>query len=211
MVDDRSASASRPGAIKRAWHALASPSAGWSVLSLLVIGLVIGAAAVIGTAVVVKVTGTVEFCGGTCHSMNAFTLPEYKRSVHFANRSGVPADCGDCHIPHGYPEKLWYKAKAGIYDVIQEARGTVATAELYEKERWRIASRVWAEMKENDSANCRYCHRISAETVAKQTSAAQQMHKMVLENKGTCVDCHKGLAHKEPEEPPEPAKTGALH
>jgi nitrate/TMAO reductase-like tetraheme cytochrome c subunit len=36
------------------------------------------------------------------------------------------------------------------------------------------------------------------------------MHKMVLEKKGTCIDCHKGIAHKEPEEPAQPAKTSAL-
>ena len=203
-------SPSQPGLIKRAWRALASPSAKWSVLSLLVIGIVIGAAGVIGTDAMVKATGTVEFCGGACHSMKAFTLPEYKQSAHFANHSGVIATCADCHVPHAYPEKLWYKAKAGIRDIVQESRGVIATAELYEKERWRLANAVWDEMKANDSANCRHCHVITADTVAKQKSAAQKMHKMVLEKKGTCIDCHKGVAHKEPEEPAAPAKTGAL-
>jgi cytochrome c-type protein NapC len=50
-----------------------------------------------------------------------------------------------------------------------------------------------------------YGHAITPETLAKQKSAAQKMHKMVIEKKGTCIDCHKGIAHKEPEEPP--AKT----
>jgi nitrate/TMAO reductase-like tetraheme cytochrome c subunit len=36
------------------------------------------------------------------------------------------------------------------------------------------------------------------------------MHKMVLEKKGTCIDCHQGIAHKEPEESAQPAKTSAL-
>jgi len=207
---DRAASPSQPGLIKRAWRGLTSPSVKWSVLSLLVIGIVIGAGGVIGTDTMVKATGTVEFCGGACHSMKAFTLPEYRQSAHYANRSGVVATCSDCHVPHGYPEKLWYKAKAGIRDVIQESRGVIATAELYEKERWRLASSVWNEMKANDSANCRHCHAITVETVAKQKPTAQKMHKMVLEKKGTCIDCHKGVAHKEPEEPAEPAKTSAL-
>ena len=176
------------------------------MLSLLVVGVVIGAGAVIGTDMMVKATGTVEFCGTTCHSMNAFTLPEYKQSVHYANNSGVRASCSDCHVPHGYPEKLWYKAKAGIRDVVQESRGVIATAERYEKERWRLANAVWDEMKANDSANCRHCHAFTAETVAKQKSAAQKLHKMVLDKKGTCIDCHKGITHKEPEEPAQPAK-----
>ncbi len=207
---DTTASPSQPGLIKRTWRRLTSPSARWSVLSLLVIGVVIGAGGVIGTDAMVKATGTVEFCSGACHSMKAFTLPEYKQSVHYANPFGVVATCSDCHLPHGYPEKLWYKAKAGTRDAIAEARGVIATAERYEKERWRLANEVWAEMKANDSANCRYCHSITAETVAKQKPTAQKMHKMVLEKKGTCIDCHKGVAHKEPEEPAEPAKTGAL-
>jgi cytochrome c-type protein NapC len=207
---DASASASRTGFIKRAWRVLTSPSAKWSMLSLLVIGIVIGAGAVIGTELMVETTGTVEFCGGACHSMKAFTLPEYQQSVHYASASGVRATCADCHIPHAYPQKLWYKAKAGIRDIIQESRGVIATAELYEKERWRLANAVWDEMKANDSANCRHCHAITPETVAKQKSAAQKMHKMVLEKKGTCIDCHKGIAHKEPEEPAQPAKTSAL-
>lgn len=203
-------SPSQPGLIKRAWRALVSPSARWSVLSLLAIGIAIGAIALIGTDVIVKATGTVEFCGGACHSMKAFTLPEYQQSAHHANPSGVVATCADCHIPHGYPEKLWYKAKAGIRDIIQEGRGVIATAELYEKERWRLANAVWSEMKANDSANCRHCHAFTVDSVAKQKSMAQKMHKMVLEKKGTCIDCHKGVAHKEPEEPAAPAKTSAL-
>ena len=206
---DPAASPSQPGVIKRAWRALASPSPKWSVLSLLVIGILIGAGVIVGTQIAVSATGTVEFCGSTCHSMNAFTLPEYKQSAHYAGHSGVRATCADCHIPHGYPEKLWYKAKAGIRDIVQESRGVIATSERYEKERWRLANAVWSEMKANDSANCRYCHTISEETVAKQKSMAQKMHKMVLDKKGTCIDCHKGIAHKEPEEPAEPAKTGA--
>ena len=201
---------SQPGWIRRTWRRLTSPSARWSVLSLLVIGAVLGAGGVIATDVMVKRTGTVEFCGGACHSMKAFTLPEFKASVHYANSSGVVASCSDCHVPHSYPAKLWYKAKAGVRDAVQETRGVIATAELYEKERWRMANLVWDEMKANDSANCRHCHLITTETVAKQKATAQKMHKMVLDKKGTCIDCHKGVAHKEPEEPAQPAKTSAV-
>jgi cytochrome c-type protein NapC len=207
---DASQVPSRPGLFRRAWHVLASPSARWSMLTLLVAGILVGAGGVIGTEVMVETTGTVEFCGGACHSMAAFTLPEYKQSAHYAGRTGVRASCSDCHVPHGYPQKLWYKAKAGIRDIIQESRGVIATAELYDKERWRLANAVWNEMQANDSANCRHCHAITPETVAKQKSAAQKMHKMVIEKKGTCIDCHKGIAHKEPEEPTQPAKTSAL-
>lgn len=53
------ADSSRPGFITRAWRALTSPSARWSVLALVVPGIVIGAGGVILTDVMVKQTGTV--------------------------------------------------------------------------------------------------------------------------------------------------------
>ena len=181
------------------WRRLTTPSATWSVLSLLIVGLVIGAGGVIGTKVMVAVTGTNEFCGGACHSMQ-WAAEEYRQSIHYANRTGVQAGCHDCHIPHSYPQLLWYKAKAGTKDVIGEIRGVISTKEKFEKERLRMAQEVWAEFKDNNSANCQHCHAFSAEIIAKQKEMAQSMHQMVLQKQGTCVDCHKGLAHAAPKE-----------
>jgi nitrate/TMAO reductase-like tetraheme cytochrome c subunit len=187
------------GALGRLWRRLTTPSATWSVLALVIVGLVIGAVAVIGTQVMVAVTGTNEFCGGACHSMT-WVAQEYRQSVHFANRTGVQAGCHDCHIPHQYPQLLWYKAKAGVKDFIGEMQGTIATEEKFKKERLRMANLVWAEFKETGSANCRTCHAFNASVLAKQKEFAQPMHKMVMEGQGTCIDCHKGVAHEAPKE-----------
>lgn len=192
------------GAIKRFFRWLFTPSAKLSVFVLLIIGLGAGAVGVIGTQVMVHQTGTVEFCGGACHSMQAFTLPEYKESVHFSNKTGIKASCSDCHIPHSYPHVLFYKAKAGIRDVYHEIAGTVGTQEKYDKERWRMANKVWDEMKANNSANCRTCHDPMQMALSKQSAMAQKMHVQVQQGKATCIDCHRGVAHKEPEEPAEP-------
>ena len=200
------ADASGPGFIKRAWRALTSPSARWSVLSLVVLGVVVGAGGVILTDVMVKQTGTVEFCGNACHSMQAFTLPEYKESSHYTNKAGVSASCSDCHVPHSYPAKLFYKAKAGIKDAIGEAAGVIATQEKYNKERWRMANNVWAEMKANDSANCRHCHDWDRMALSEQRPMAQSRHEKARKSGGTCIDCHKGIVHSEPEEPEQPAE-----
>jgi len=181
------------------WRRLTTPSATWSVFSLLIIGLVIGAGGVIGTQVMVAATGTNEFCGGACHSMQ-WVAQEYKQSIHYANPTGVQAGCHDCHIPHAYPQLLWYKAKAGIKDAIGEMSGTISTEDKFRKERLRMAKLVWDEFKENNSANCQHCHAFSAEIVAKQKEGAQPMHQMVLQKQGTCIDCHKGVAHTAPQE-----------
>jgi nitrate/TMAO reductase-like tetraheme cytochrome c subunit len=187
-----------PGILKRTWHWLRSPSAKWSVLALLVAGFVIGSVAVIGTQVMVAVTGTNEFCGGACHSMQ-WVAKEYQASSHHINDKGVGAGCHDCHIPHSYPALLFYKAKAGTKDVIGEMAGTISTEEKFNKERARMAEEVWAEFKANNSANCRSCHTITAEVVKKQKDFVQPMHQQFLSGAMTCVDCHKGIAHKAPE------------
>ena len=38
----------------------------------------------------------------------------------------------------------------------------------------------------------------------KQSEDAVKQHKKFAAGKATCIDCHTGVAHKEPEEPKEP-------
>jgi len=199
LADQNAPETPRRGFIGRAWHGLTTPSVKWSVLALVVIGLVIGAGGVIGTQVMVAATGTNEFCGDACHSMT-WVDNEYKKSVHHVNRTGVTAGCHDCHIPHSYPYLLWYKAKAGTHDVIHEIEGTISTEDKFKKERLRLAKMVWDEYKQNNSENCRTCHVFTKDIVAKQKDFVQPMHEQVLAGAATCIDCHKGIAHTAPDE-----------
>ncbi len=187
------------GIFARSWRRLRRPSTHWSVLALLLLGVAAGFALTVGTQVMVAVTGTDAFCGGACHSMQ-WVAQEHRASVHGANRTGVRAACHDCHIPHHYPHLLWYKAKAGIKDVIGELRGVISTEEKFKKERLRMAQHVWAEYKANNSANCRTCHQFTPEVVAKQKDFVKPMHQQVLDGNATCIDCHKGVAHTAPSE-----------
>jgi nitrate/TMAO reductase-like tetraheme cytochrome c subunit len=192
------ASGKPPGFVRRTWRRLTTPSARWSVLALLVAGIVIGFVATAGTQVMVAVTGTDAFCGTTCHSMQ-WVAKEHAASVHGLNRTGVHAGCHDCHIPHRYPEVLWYKAKAGTKDVIGEMRGVISTEEKFKKERARMAQLVWDEYKANGSRACRDCHHFDKATLEKQKEFVRPMHATVLEGAATCIDCHKGVAHAAPE------------
>jgi nitrate/TMAO reductase-like tetraheme cytochrome c subunit len=204
------ADSSNPGVIRRFFRWIFSPSARWSVFALLFVGLAVGAVGVIGTQVALAVSGTDEFCGNTCHSHEKFVYPEHKLSMHYSNRTGVRAMCTDCHVPHTYPAKLIYKAKAGISDAYAEMRGVISTQEKFEAERWRMANHVWDEMRENNSANCRTCHLPEAMSSTKQSEDAQKQHKKFASGKATCIDCHTGVAHKEPVEPVAPVKAAAL-
>lgn len=200
----------KPGLFRRLFGWLFSPSARWPVFALLLVGLVVGAVGVIGTQVAVAVTGTNEFCGNACHSHTKFVYPEFKVSVHGSNRTGVQASCSDCHIPHSYPAKLFYKANAGIRDGINEMRGVISTQEKFEAKRWEMANHVWEEMRANNSANCRTCHTPEAMNSAKQSEDAVKQHKRFASGKATCIDCHTGVAHKEPEEPAAAKPTAAI-
>ena len=164
---------------------------------------------VIGTQVAVAVTGTDQFCGTTCHSHEKFVYPEHQLSGHYNNRTGVRAMCVDCHVPHEYPKKLFVKAEKGIADAIAEIRGTISTQEKFDQERWRLANKVWDEMREDNSANCRHCHDPQAMDSKKQSEDAVKQHKKFASGKATCIDCHTGVAHKEPTEPPAKAASGA--
>lgn len=199
----------KPGLIRRLFGWLFTPSAKWSVFALLLVGLVLGAVGVVGTQMAVAYTGTNEFCGNACHSHTKFVYPEFKVSVHGSNRTGVQATCGDCHIPHSYPAKLLYKAKAGIRDGIAEMQGVISTQERFEAKRWEMANHVWEEMRANNSANCRTCHTPEAMNSAKQSEDAVKQHKRFASGKATCIDCHAGVAHKEPEEPAAAKPTAA--
>jgi cytochrome c-type protein NapC len=65
-------------------------------------------------------------------------------------------------------------------------------------------------MKARDSLECRNCHSAAAMDPHKQSQAAQVMAEAI---KGgmTCIDCHKGIAHRLPkeaddDEPEKPAE-----
>ena len=181
------------------WRNLTTPSDNWSVLTLLLLGIMIGFVATSGTQVMVYVTGTDKFCGTSCHSMQ-WVAKEHAASGHHVNRTGVQAGCHDCHVPKDYPYLLWYKAKAGTKDTLSELQGVINTEDKFKRARLEMAKHVWAEFKENNSQACRNCHQFSGPVLEKQKEFVRPMHYQVLEGKATCIDCHKGIAHTAPEE-----------
>ena len=146
-------------------------------------------------------TNEMEFCT-SCHSMK-INLEEYKLTPHYKNRSGVQATCSDCHVPKAFIPKLTAKILA-YKDVLHEILGTVDTKEKFDAHRWDMASRVWAKMKATDSRECRSCHDLNNMDLATQDRSARKRHARAEEAGQTCIDCHKGIAHEEPDEPELP-------
>jgi nitrate/TMAO reductase-like tetraheme cytochrome c subunit len=159
-----------------------------------------GAFSVLGSSVAIHATGSEQFCTSACHSMAAFTTPEWLDSPHNKNASGVRATCSDCHIPEIYPQKLIVKTRSGISDIYHELKGTISTREKYEAHRARMAEGVWAYMEKTDSRECRNCHSEEHFVLQDQPEEAAKAHVTgPLEGK-TCISCHKGIAHKTPDE-----------
>ena len=107
------------GFLTRTWRRLTSPSARWSVLALVIIGVLLGAVGVIGTQVMVAYTGTNEFCGGRVFS---WWVAGDKEERAFASRIGVQAGCPTATFPIPTPIAL-VQGRAGVKNVNGEIRG----------------------------------------------------------------------------------------
>jgi nitrate/TMAO reductase-like tetraheme cytochrome c subunit len=83
--------------------------------------------------------------------------------------------------------------------------GTINTPEKFEAKRAELASHVWEAMEATDSRECRNCHSFEAMDFEKQgRRSRREMEVVALEGhapdgSSTCIDCHKGIAHKLPE------------
>jgi cytochrome c-type protein NapC len=80
-------------------------------------------------------------------------------------------------------------------------RGVIDTKEKFEKKRYELATRVWTRMKETDSLECRNCHHDNAMDPEKQSDKAKARHSTMKAKGLTCIDCHFGIAHHEPDGP----------
>jgi cytochrome c-type protein NapC len=122
---------------------------------------------------------------------------EYKDTIHAKNRTGVKAVCSDCHVPHDFLGTVIRKINASN-DVVQHFAGKIDTKEKFEAHRLELAKKVWLRMKETDSKECRQCHDVTAMDPEKQGKTARKQHQKLASGERTCIDCHYGIAHKEP-------------
>lgn len=157
--------------------------------------LVIG----VGTVAGMRWTNTEAFCI-SCHEMRDNVYAEYQGTPHDRNASGVRAVCSDCHVPREMLPLLIRKVQASG-ELWAKFTGKIDTAEKFEVHRHELATRVWASMKRHDSRECRNCHTASAMAPELQSERAQTRHARAQRENLTCIDCHFGIAHQEPEGP----------
>ena len=143
-----------------------------------------------------ELTNTETFCIA-CHEMEQNVYREYQRTIHYSNRTGVRATCPDCHVPRTWIHKVARKIQA-TNELFHHFAGTIDTREKFEEKRLQLAKNVWRTMKETDSRECRNCHEFQAMDLTMQEKRARNRHQEALEAGGTCIDCHKGVAHELP-------------
>ena len=184
--------------IKRYWRTINRPSAYFSLGFLTVGGFIAGVLFWGAFNTALELTNTEQFCTG-CHEMRDNVYQELQGTIHFTNRSGVRAKCSDCHVPHNWTTKMARKMQASK-EVWAKIFGTVDTREKFQAHRLTLAQHEWARFKANDSLECRNCHDYQSMDFTRQSPRAQAMHSTYLANKEkTCIDCHKGIAHRLPD------------
>jgi cytochrome c-type protein NapC len=78
--------------------------------------------------------------------------------------------------------------------------GTVSTPERFEAKRREMAEREWRRLAANDSLECRNCHSFASMDFTRQGARAAEAHGTHLASgERTCIDCHKGIAHRLPD------------
>ncbi|MBE9567311.1 MAG: NapC/NirT family cytochrome c [Proteobacteria bacterium] len=140
-----------------------------------------------------EVTNTLDFCI-SCHEMEENVFQEYKKTIHYTNRSGVRATCSDCHVPRPWIHKVVRKIQASN-EVFHKILGTIDTPEKFNEKRLHLAKNVWHAMKSTDSRECRNCHDFDSMKPEDQKKRSRKQHATAMEDGNTCIDCHKGIAH----------------
>ncbi|NQV46237.1 MAG: NapC/NirT family cytochrome c [Rhodospirillaceae bacterium] len=184
--------------IRRLWKRFWRPATKFSFGSILIAGGVAGLIFWSGFSVFLEYSNTLEFCT-SCHEMDQLVYQEYKKTIHYTNRTGVRVICSDCHVPKALGPKLLRKIKASN-ELYHKMLGSVNTLAKFESKRMELAQNVWRTMEANDSLECRNCHTYEAMDFHKQTEFARETMQLAMEENMTCIDCHKGIAHKLPDE-----------
>jgi cytochrome c-type protein NapC len=190
------------GGLKGLWITLKRPSAKYSLLGLLVVGFLSGIVFWGAFNTGMEATNKLEFCIG-CHEMRDTVYQEYKKTIHYSNRTGVRAICSDCHVPKDWTHKMIRKIQAS-QEVWGKITGYIDTPEKFESHRMELATHEWERMKSRDSIECRNCHNFDAMSDQKQKQTVYNKHMKAKADGQSCIDCHKGIAHKLPKEYHDP-------
>ncbi len=197
MPDDKP----KGGAVRRFLAWFFSYRSPWMWGAIAIAAFVIGILFWGGFNWAMEATNQEAFCV-SCHEMKDNVFVEYRKTVHYSNRTGVRASCPDCHVPKEWGHKVVRKIQASN-ELLHKALGTIDTTEKFNAHRLDMSKSVWRAMKTTDSRECRNCHKFDYMDLSVQEPRSSKMHETALNAGKTCIDCHQGIAHKLPPRAPE--------
>lgn len=195
-TEDENVATGIMGKLRQLMHWLRQPSAKFGLGTLVGGGIIAGIVMWGGFNWGMELTNTESFCI-SCHEMKANVFNEYRNTIHYANRSGVRASCPDCHVPKDWQHKMIRKIQASN-ELWHHFLGTVSTPDKFNDKRLQLATNEWRRMKSTDSRECRNCHKFDYMDYSTQEPRASKTHQEALTTGKTCIDCHRGIAHKLP-------------
>lgn len=183
--------------IKKLWTTMTRPAVHISLGVLTLGGFIAGVIFWGGFNTALEATNTEEFCI-SCHTMEENVYKELQETVHWKNNSGVRATCPDCHVPHDWTDKIARKMQASK-EVFAQVFGNYDEPGAFEARRKELAQHEWDRFSANGSLECKNCHNYDSMDFDSMSPAAQTQMKLAAEKDQSCIDCHKGIAHKLPE------------
>ncbi len=171
---------------------------------VLLVGAVIGIALVMAAKSVIHWSGSNEFCGTFCHSMD-YVYAAYQKGQHFQTKSGVTAGCTDCHLKNESKKHythldtvgmLIHKAESGLSSLFGEIRGTMSTPEKQRAIQKELSEKYIAWLRENRYSTCLGCHELGKYKADPKKPMVALLHNaMAKEKKIDCLACHKTAGH----------------
>ena len=186
-------------ALERSWRILTRPSVYFSLGFLTIGGFVAGVVFWGAFNTALELTNTETFCT-SCHEMHDNVFQELKQTIHFTNRSGVRASCPDCHVPHEWtaqdrPQDAGVEGGLG-----QDLRHDQHAREVRGQAARAGRARMGAAQGQRLAWNAATATASNSMDFTRQSARAAQTHGTLLASgERTCIDCHKGIAHRLPD------------
>jgi cytochrome c nitrite reductase small subunit len=139
-----------------------------------------------------------KFCGNNCHEMHS-ALTTWKSSVHGENKTGLQAQCVDCHLPEkdDYFRHLVAKAYQGSKHIYRHY-----VANLFGSKGVSPKADVRASDRTDRMKN-EVCIRCHASLLGKPSNETiREAHMEAFSSSGDseqtkCVECHEDAGHKQ--------------
>ena len=116
--------------------------------------------------------------------------------------------CSDCHVPHDWTDKIARKMQASK-EVWGKIFGTIDTREKFRAMRLELAAARMGALQGQRLARVPQLPQLRVHGLhAPERARADACTRPISRSKEkTCIDCHKGIAHRLPFIPPGEAPT----